>query len=254
MGATGQTTLALDPEQQAFADRMQNVAMNITGPGSAQGTYSKGALAGAESMIPGLLQDPSGRETDIYNRIRAMQTPEEQRMRTGLESRLAAQGRTGVQTAAYGGTPEQLAMEKAIQEAQNQASVQAIGLGQSELGQQTQLASMLAQTGAQGLTGVADQARTYGMLQYAPQQAVQDLLGSASQAYQFEDVARRQAANQLAEAQMGGLEGMLGAGLGQANLMGEIGSGMVSGGMGMLGNIVGGGGNIVDGLMGLFGR
>jgi hypothetical protein len=63
---------------------------------------------------------------DLYGQIRAIQTPEEQRQRLELENRLAAQGRLGVQTSAYGGTPDQLAFEKAIQEAQNQASLQAI--------------------------------------------------------------------------------------------------------------------------------
>lgn len=61
----------------------------------------------------------------LYSQIRAMQTPEEERQRLALENRLAAQGRLGVQTAAYGGTPEQLAQAKAQQEAMNTAAFQA---------------------------------------------------------------------------------------------------------------------------------
>jgi hypothetical protein len=55
-----------------------------------------------------------------------MQTPEEERQRLELEQRLFAQGRGGVQTAQYGGTPEQLAMAKAQAEAQNQAGLMAM--------------------------------------------------------------------------------------------------------------------------------
>lgn len=83
---------------------------------------------------------------DLYGQIRAIQTPEEQRQRLELENRLAAQGRLGVQTSAYGGTPEQLAFEKAIQESQNQASLQAIQ-GAPAL-QQAQLQNITGMLGA----------------------------------------------------------------------------------------------------------
>mgnify|MGYP003130315399 FL=1 len=63
--------------------------------------------------------------TSLYSDIRALQTPEEERQALALQNQLAAQGRLGVQTAAYGGTPEQLAYQKAVQEAQNQAAFQA---------------------------------------------------------------------------------------------------------------------------------
>jgi hypothetical protein len=46
-------------------------------------------------------------------------TPQNERDRLALEQRMAAQGRLGVATAAYGGTPEQLALAKAQQEALN---------------------------------------------------------------------------------------------------------------------------------------
>jgi len=61
-----------------------------------------------------------------------MQTPEEERQRLALEERLQAQGRGGIQTAQYGGTPEQLAMAKAQAEAQNQAGMMAMQQAGSE--------------------------------------------------------------------------------------------------------------------------
>jgi hypothetical protein len=73
-----------------------------------------------------------GRQQDIYNQLRSMQTPEEERQRLALEERLQAQGRGGIQTAQYGGTPEQLAMAKAQAEAQNQAGMMAMQQAGSE--------------------------------------------------------------------------------------------------------------------------
>ena len=61
------------------------------------------------------------REQDVYNRMRTAMSPEEERQRLALEQRMAAQGRSGVRTAQFGGTPEQLALAKAQEEAQNRA-------------------------------------------------------------------------------------------------------------------------------------
>lgn len=104
-----------------------------------------GALAGQAGQ--GLLQDTTAREQDIYNRIRAAQTPEEQRAQAALEERLAAQGRLGVSTAQYGGTPEQLAIAKAREEAKNSAMLSAMQQAGAE--RQQDLAT------ATGLTGLA---------------------------------------------------------------------------------------------------
>jgi hypothetical protein len=53
------------------------------------------------------------REQDIFQRMRTAMSPEEERQRLEMEQRMAAQGRLGVRTAQFGGTPEQLAMAKA---------------------------------------------------------------------------------------------------------------------------------------------
>jgi hypothetical protein len=59
--------------------------------------------------------DPQG----LFNTMLSTVTPQNERDRLALEQRMAAQGRLGVATAAYGGTPEQLALAKAQQEALN---------------------------------------------------------------------------------------------------------------------------------------
>lgn len=122
-GATGLPELqyTLSPEEQAI---------------------QSGLLSGAQGMAG---QAPVTAES-LYGQIRAMQTPEEERQALALENRLASQGRLGVQTAAYGGTPEQLAYQKAVQEAQNQAAFQASQLAPAL--QQQQLANLTGMLGA----------------------------------------------------------------------------------------------------------
>lgn len=95
----------------------------------------------------GMLGAETAGASDIYNQIRAMQTPEEERQKIALENRLAAQGRLGVSTAAYGGTPEQLAMAKAQEEAKNAASLQAIGMADQLATSQQNRAQQLTQMG-----------------------------------------------------------------------------------------------------------
>lgn len=99
-------------------------------------------LAGQAAQ--GLLTGTGDREQQIFERIRAAQTPEEQRQRLALEERLAAQGRLGVSSAAYGGaTPEQLAMETAQAEARNRAALGAMDQARAEQAQQLQTAQTL---------------------------------------------------------------------------------------------------------------
>ena len=94
-------------------------------------------------MLGGVAGDRATREQDIYNRIRATQEAEEERQRLALEERLANQGRLGVRTAMFGGTPEQLALAKAQEEAQARASLAAIQQAQAEQAQEARLGTQL---------------------------------------------------------------------------------------------------------------
>jgi len=100
----------------------------------------------AQQAGQGLMMSPEQRQGDIYESIRATQRPEEQRQNLALEERLLGQGRLGISTDAYGGTPEQLAMAKAQAEAGNTASLMARQQAMAE-GQQ-------AMQNAQSLTGM----------------------------------------------------------------------------------------------------
>lgn len=96
-----------------------------------------GMLQGqANQFFNSASMDQSGREQDIFDRIRAMQMPGEQRQMNDLESRAFAQGRLGVQGSNYGGSsPEMLAMQTAIAENSNNAAFQSIGMARQQQAQ-----------------------------------------------------------------------------------------------------------------------
>jgi hypothetical protein len=89
-----------------------------------------GGLAGQAAQD--VLMPTAQREADVFERIRATQRPEEERQRLQLEERLAQQGRLGVRTAMFGGTPEQMALSRAQEEAQDRASLMAMQQAQAE--------------------------------------------------------------------------------------------------------------------------
>lgn len=183
---TGQftTTLGLSPQEQAMQQQL---------------------FGGAQQFYQQAQAPTTGREQEIFERIRAVQTPEEQRQRRALEERLAAQGRLGVRTAQFGGTPEQLAMAKAQEEAQNMAAIQAMQQAQAEQMQQAQLGQQLL--GASYLPQAQLLAATLPSQELASQQAALQQYG----------------AGLFGETAMSGLEQLLLQERARANLLGQVG-------------------------------
>ena len=210
----GGTTYTLSQEQQA----MQNQLF-----GGAGQFFTQAAVPTAQ------------RETDIFNRMLAAQSPEQQRQRLALEERMLAQGRSGVQTAQYGGTPEQLAFEKAIAESQNAAMLQAMQQAQAEQTQQAALGGQFLQQS------------------YAPQAALLSAFSPALNVASMADVARRQQGEFGLEAQMANLQGALGQQTGLANLYGGVYGGLLSGLGGIISPIASqAAGGLFDWFTGLF--
>lgn len=202
------------------------------------------------------------REQQVFERIRAAQRPEEERRRLELEERLATQGRLGVATNLYGGTPEQLALERAQAEAQNAAMLQAMQQAQAEqaqagaLGQQfTGLGSTLAgqlqnleaarqRIGmgyAQGGLGLmqgrealqaAELQQSLAALKGAltPEMAQLNTLQQGLNAAKLRDAAQQFRTGMFGEAKMTGLDALLASGLGQASLLGNVGAGVLAAG------------------------
>lgn len=135
---------------------------------------SAGLLGGAGGAFNRAMADPAIAQQELYNQMRAIQQPEEQRERLALEERMLAQGRMGLGSAAYGGSnPDMLAQEQAIQENMLKANLAARGQSMSELGQFTDMGtSMLA--GA-----------------YTPQAQALGLLGAGTNVAQIADLGRR---------------------------------------------------------------
>lgn len=253
---------------QAALDRGNEQLVNNPYGINTQQLLAQGA-ADLGGMFMGQLAQPmAGRETDVYNRLRAMQAPEEERQRLALEERLFNQGRMGVQTNMYGGTPEQFALSKAQAEAQNQASLMAMQQAQAEQQQQAALGSQFAGLGSnlalsEGAMRDAQQRRAFESLGFGQQaygaatglqQAQQQLnLGALSGAYmpqaqmlnvqqasqlypQMQQQGQLYGAGQYGETMMSGLEARLISEQARANLLGGLGTGLLGGMLSPVGN------------------
>ena len=86
--------------------------VQVSQPLQALSQQLQGQAAGIAGQAPVTSQS-------LFDQMQAMRQGETERARLQLENRLAAQGRLGTQTAAFGGTPEALALEKALQEQQS---------------------------------------------------------------------------------------------------------------------------------------
>jgi hypothetical protein len=156
------------------------------------------------------------REQQVYERMRAAQTPEEERERLALEQRLANQGRLGTRTAMFGGTPEQLALAKAQEEAKNQAMLTAMQFAGEEQQRQAALGS--------GMLGAA----------YIPQaQLLNALQPGMTTAEQMRQAQQAQATT-YGQTYASGVDALLASGLGQANLAGGFGSSLATTALGSL--------------------
>ena len=169
---TGGIDVGLTPEQQALQTQLL---------GQAQGLFGQVGV------------DPSMAQADLYEQMRAVQRPEEERQRLALEERMLSQGRMGLQSAAYGGSsPELLAQETARQEA----------MARANLGARTQSIAEQAQalSSASGLMGLG----------YMPQQQALSALGAGTNVAGLADIGRRTGAQLFGQLGQSGVEALIG--------------------------------------------
>lgn len=185
-----EVNMGLSPQEQAY----QNLMMS-------QADYF-GQMSG---------MDPQMREQALYERIRSLQTPEEDRSRLALEERMFNQGRLGMRTGMFGGSPEAFAMEKAQAEARNQASFAAITQAQQEALQQQQMG--FASLGAA----------------YLPQAQLMNVQQGSQLYPQMQQQAQMFNSGQYGETVMSGIEAKLIAEQKAADLMGAMGSSIING-------------------------
>ena len=257
ISAGDSTQYTLSPSGQALQEALETSALSrfgTTPTGVGQiGTAAEQAL-GVGGQFMGQVGMPMGeREQEVYDRIRATQLGEEERQRLALEERLASQGRLGVRTAMFGGTPEQLALSKAQESAQNQAALAAIQQAQAEQQQQAAIGSQFTGLGSgllsqQQALEAAQQQMGLAALQgaYIPQAAMLSAFSPALNVASLADVARRQQGELGLEAQMANISGTVGQRAALANLYGGIYGGLGSG----IGGLLGGSGGLLDILFG----
>lgn len=228
-----ETTMGLSPQEQALQQQ----------------------LFGGAGQFFGQAQAPTmTREQQIFERMRATQRPEEERQRLALEERLAAQGRLGTSSAAFGGaTPEQLAMATAQEEARTRSMLGAMQQAQAEQAQQAAL--------GQQFLGAS----------YLPQTQLLAATQPAQRMAELQQQAQLYGTGLFGETALSGIEARLLAEQARANLLGGIGSNILAGmftpqvtksgtvidpgGFGDIGEIIEGVGTGLGGLFGnIFGR
>ncbi len=216
----GGFTTSLSPAQAAQQQQLQALTGGLVGGMGAVAPDVSGitgqALGGVTGALTGLMAPMGQREADVYERIRAVQRPGEERDRLALEERLASQGRTGLRTAQFGGAPEQLALAQAQEEAKARAALGALEQSQAEQMQQLGIAQGLfgLGSGAAALPASlqASQLGNIGLAQAAQYLPEQQLLSSLTPAINLANIAgvgQRQGAGYLTEAGISGLEDIL---------------------------------------------
>ncbi len=228
-----ETTMGLSPQEQAMQQQL---------------------LGGAGDFFGQAQMPMAAREQAIFDRMRAAQRPEEERQRLALEERLAGQGRLGVRSAMFGGTPEQLAMAKAQEESRSQAMLGAMQQAQAEQMQQAGLGQQFLGAG------------------YVPQAQLLAATQPAQRLAELQQQAQLYGTGLFGETAMSGIESKLLAEQARANLLGGVGSNILAGmftpqvnkagdvtspgGFGDLGGLFGGVseglGTIIRGIGGLF--
>ena len=157
--ADGSLDVGVGPDQGMISAANQGAlsGMNMMQQAGANMGANQGAYMDASQQAMGnSMQNMAGREQDIYNRAMAMQQPQLDQQRAQQQAREYAQGRGGVRGSQFGGSGEDAAMARAQAQAQNNASFQAMQMGQQEMMNQASLANQYGQMG-QSMNGAIGQ-------------------------------------------------------------------------------------------------
>jgi hypothetical protein len=236
--APGVISQQLTPQQQANVNSAQAQQASLYGAAVPDTSgISQGAFTGAQSQLgqvganqqdlaslrlgygnaaqgmTGMLGgSTTGMADQLFQQQQAMRSPVQQRQQLELENRLRAQGRLGTSTAAYGGTPEQLAMAKAVQEQQSADAFNS--MTQAEQMATSQQARALGLGSATSTLAQAQQALRQGDINAASglfnigaaaAQLPQQMQGqNIAQAGQLQAQALAPASQQLQQAQLAG--------------------------------------------------
>ena len=213
---TGESKLnmTLGENEQARADMLRGYSNTMYGNSMDMNSQLSGQatsnFSAADDFRARSQMDTGAREADIYERIRAMQRPGEERQAESMNAGLFGSGRGGMQTAAFGGSPEQFAFGKAQAEARNAASYQAINQAQQEMMNYGNMSNMYGQQGTGQLSTGANMQNIYNnmagnMLQgsYMPQDKLMEVMGMGMQGSGMENSANQNLAGLLSQIGIG---------------------------------------------------
>ena len=168
---TGGIDVGLSPEQQAMRDRL---------------------FSQAGTLFDFAASDPSQSQAELYETIRGIQRPEEERERLKLEERMLSQGRLGLRSDAYGGaTPEMLARAQAEEQAKLAAS---LGAREAAMGERKQ---------------AFDTASGLFKQTYLPETMALEALGMGTEVGKLADIGRRSGAEFMGQAGIAGIEALM---------------------------------------------
>lgn len=110
------------------------VSFNPTKERNALIDLLKSPFGGTVNPVTGQVDrsDRDAREQSVYDRLREIRTPQEERAQMQTDNKLFNQGRSGLQTAAYGGSPEQFALSQAIEEQKSRDALTAMGFARDD--------------------------------------------------------------------------------------------------------------------------
>ena len=225
-GSTGGVGTGYDPQGNL------QTQYNLSPQGQA---IQQAGLGGAKGFLTEAQQPIAQTEQDIFNRMLQVAAPERERQQLALEERLAAQGRLGTSSAAYGGaTPEQMALATAQQQQLNQLGLQARGQALQERGQALEMGRGLLSAG------------------FAPEAQLLNLIQPAINISSLQGTGQREGANLAAQLQIAQMQAQANAAKAEANRRAQLAS---TGSDLLFGQGTGGGGpSIFEQLLGgLFG-
>lgn len=187
----------------------------VTGQATTQITMSPEEKALQEELLKqatsfyGMAATPSAElEQNVLDRMRELRAPAEEQARAELEQRLAAQGRLGTRTAMFGGTPEQLAMAKAEQQRESEDILRAMEFARADQDRQAKLGAGLLEAS------------------YLPQGQLLAAIQPGMTAAERQRQSLSEQAQTYGETYASAINALLSSGIGQAKLLGDIGSGI----------------------------
>ena len=145
--AQGTSSFALSPEQQAVEESLRTGGSTLVDAVLGRGQFGtlnpetgemEQDLRSEQAALINMLEGPmraenlAATEQTAFDRLQALRQPEQERAQLALNQNLIAQGRQGLRTAQFGGSPEQLALSKAIEEQKGRDALSAMQLARTD--------------------------------------------------------------------------------------------------------------------------